>query len=123
MAADGGHWSWFSAASRLSSRPVPFGVTENVGCGRPRQTKASRGLAARRPLHWGRLLARRGRAGRRVSAAGLLGSGDAGLQGGHQIDHLRWFSCRGWQLERLAMRLPVDQVENLHPVVVVVLGG
>ena len=58
----------------------------------------------------------------RVTFAGCLGRFDAGLQRGHEVHDLRRRSRRLGQLELLPGRLLGDQVEHLHPVVVLVLG-
>jgi hypothetical protein len=58
-----------------------------------------------------------------VSSPGRLGCLDAGLERRHHVDDLRLGRLDGWELELLAGGLAADQVEDLDPVVVLVLVG
>jgi hypothetical protein len=55
--------------------------------------------------------------------AGFLRGGDAGFERRHHVDDLRGLPRHRWQLELLAGRLLGDEVQDLEPVVVLVLGG
>jgi hypothetical protein len=56
-----------------------------------------------------------------VSATRCLGGLDARLEGGHHVDDLRLLGLDGRELELFAGGLLADQVEDLDPVVVLVL--
>ena len=64
-----------------------------------------------------------GRLGGRVARAGRLGVANAGLQRGHEVDHLVLGRRGGRGHELLAGRLAVDQVEHLVAVAVLVALG
>ena len=58
-----------------------------------------------------------------MPAAGRLGGFNAGLECRHHVDDLRLLGLCGRELELFACGLLADQIQDLDPVVVLVLVG